>query len=117
MAVQMRNEAICLANIGVPTYDDEAKLRGAASAPEVSQHWQRLGCEEVVVKLGAGGCLPPDGTFQPVARLLCLVDTSGAGDAFNAGYLLARLRRMDFADAGSERHRLAGWVSCAPAQS
>jgi 2-dehydro-3-deoxygluconokinase len=42
------------------------------------------------------------------------VDTSGAGDAFNAGYLHARLSGATPTEAANEGHRLAGWVVMRP---
>jgi 2-dehydro-3-deoxygluconokinase len=37
------------------------------------------------------------------------VDTSGAGDAFNGGYLAARMDGASVEDAVMAGHRLAGW--------
>jgi len=67
-----------------------------------------------VVKLGAGGCLLPDGAILPPPRVLTPIDTSGAGDAFNGGYLSARLNGMSVADAASAGHDLAGWCVMRP---
>lgn len=108
-AVRMRDRAITFADIGFPTFEDEALLGGAASAEEVATHWQRMGCGEVVVKMGADGCLLPEGLPCPVPRALAPVDTSGAGDAFNGGYLAARVRGATSQTAALAGHALAGW--------
>ena len=73
-------------------------------------HWLRCGCKEVVVKLGSAGALLPDGTMaEPEAQLHAL-DTSGAGDAFDAAYLAARLRGCAPTQAAAHGQRLAGWT-------
>jgi len=109
-AARARDEAIAVADIGLPTLEDEAALSGAETARQVAEHWRALGCEEVVVKLGAQGCLLPDGTVSAPAEVLAPLDTSGAGDAFNAAYLAARLRGAPPEAAAREGHRLAGWT-------
>jgi 2-dehydro-3-deoxygluconokinase len=108
-AQRMRDAAIACADIGLPTLDDEALLSGATDAESVAHHWMELGCRETVVKLGAHGCRLPDGTTIAPPKVLEPVDTSGAGDAFDAGYLNARLRGSSIAEAAMAGHRLAGW--------
>jgi len=108
-AMQARDQAIALADIGLPTFDDEEALSGSADVEAVLQHWRDLGCNEVIVKLGAEGCLLPDGEVCPVPTKVQAVDTSGAGDAFNGGYLAARLRGASIRDAALAGHALAGW--------
>ena len=65
---------------------------------------------ETIVKLGAEGCRLPDGALIAPAAIISPVDTSGAGDAFNAGYLDARLSRAPIAEAARAGHALAGWT-------
>lgn len=105
-----RDAAIAVASIGLPTLEDETMLSGESEAATVATHWQGLGCGETVVKLGAQGCRLPDGTILAPAEVLKPVDTSGAGDAFNAGYLGARLRGEEPAQAAVAGHALAGWT-------
>lgn len=108
-AREWRDAAIAVADIGLPTLEDEAVLSSASDGAAVAAHWASLGCAEVVVKLGPAGCLLPDGTMLPPPVVLDPVDTSGAGDAFNAGYLAKRLCGGDVAEAALAGHELAGW--------
>ena len=104
-----RDAAIGIAHIGLPTLEDEAMLSGEADAEAVAEHWASLGCGEVIVKLGAAGCRLPDGRVLPPPEVLQPVDTSGAGDAFNSGYLAARIRGESLEAAARAGHALAGW--------
>ena len=108
-----RDRAISVADIGLPTLEDEQAL-GAIGADVVAAHWQGLGCGEVVVKLGAEGARLPDGSLCPVPRRLDPVDTSGAGDAFNGGYLAARMRGAAVRSAAEAGHALASWTVMRP---
>lgn len=107
-AAKWRDEAIAVADIGLPTLDDERAL-GLGDAAAVAGHWRALGCNETIVKLGAAGCLLPDGSFLAPPATLRPVDTSGAGDAFNGGYLAARLTGADIRSAALAGHERAGW--------
>lgn len=59
-----------------------------------------LGAREVVVKQGGEGAayFSRDQRVAAEAWAVEVVDTTGAGDAFNAGYLSARLRKETIAD-------------------
>jgi 2-dehydro-3-deoxygluconokinase len=110
-------EAAARADIGLPTLGDEELLFGNTDAAGVAAHWHGLGTGEVVVKQGADGCLVShEGSQQlvPALRDVKVVDTSGAGDAFNAGYLGARLRGEAPEDAARAGHELAAWVVSRP---
>lgn len=104
-----RDAAIACADIGLPTLDDEYSLSGENTADAVAAHWTRLGCSETIVKLGAQGCRLPDGTLLPPPAVLQPVDTSGAGDAFNGGYLAARFTGSTIRESALQGHTLAGW--------
>jgi 2-dehydro-3-deoxygluconokinase len=109
-----RDRAIALATIGLPTLDDEMQLSGQTDADAVAAHWHGLSCAETVVKLGDQGCRLADGTIVAPPQVLCPVDTSGAGDAFNAGYLNARIDGATPAEAALAGHALAGWTVMRP---
>lgn len=104
-----RDAAIACATIGLPSLDDETLLSGEPDADAVARHWMGLECDETIVKLGARGCRLPDGTVLPPPQILNPVDTSGAGDAFNGGYLAARMNGASVEEAALAGHRLGGW--------
>lgn len=113
-AAAARDAAIACATIGLPTLEDEMAISGFSDADAVAAHWQSLGCQETVVKFGAQGCRLPDGTCVAPEAKLEPVDTSGAGDAFNGGYLAARMRGADPLEAARAGHALAGWTIMRP---
>jgi 2-dehydro-3-deoxygluconokinase len=113
-AAGVRDAAIARASIGLPTLEDEQQISGEITADMVANHWRALGCDEAVVKMGAKGCRLPCGRVIAPPKVLQPVDTSGAGDAFNAGYLHARLAGATPLEAANEGHRLAGWVIMRP---
>lgn len=103
-----RDRAIALCDIGLPTLADEVDMGEADNAADAARRWGAGDGREIVVKLGGEGCLV-DGVVVPVPQALAVVDSSGAGDAFNGGYLHARLSGATPAEAALAGHRLAGW--------
>jgi 2-dehydro-3-deoxygluconokinase len=76
--------------------DEGACLFGVSTPSEVVAAAVRAGVGEVVVKLGADGCVVADGpllTRLPSAATT-VVDPVGAGDAFAGGYLVGRARGL-----------------------
>jgi 2-dehydro-3-deoxygluconokinase len=101
------------ASMVLPSFADENLLFGDATAERTVQRYQALGAEEVVVKLAARGCLVAVGAqceYLAPSSAVTAVDTSGAGDAFNAAYLAARLAGRSGLDAGRVGNMLAGEV-------
>ncbi|UTW12573.1 sugar kinase [Marinobacterium rhizophilum] len=95
------------------TLDDETMLHGYDQAEQVIAHWQQQGALEVVVKQGAEGCLVARGSERlhiAAQSGIRPLDTTGAGDSFNAGYLAARLRGLSIERSARQAHRLAGTV-------
>jgi sugar/nucleoside kinase (ribokinase family) len=86
-------------------YSRKSTLRAAVA------FWRRAaGC--VVIKLGARGSLAvgqcvAGGELRAHTRQVAVLDTTGAGDAFNAGFLVARLRGRDLDAAMRTGHKVA----------
>lgn len=107
--------AIGTATIGLPTDVDERQLYLSTSTErEIALRWLAMGCQEAVVKIGERGCLLVDahssGVVMPPSSVVRVVDTSGAGDAFNAGYLGARLSLAPGKTAVERGQQLARWA-------
>jgi 2-dehydro-3-deoxygluconokinase len=67
----------------------------------------------VVIKLGAAGCLFSNGTTVTkiaAAPVAAVIDTTAAGDAFNAGFLAAWLKGRTPEDCCRAANALAGAV-------
>ncbi|WP_407159082.1 sugar kinase [Bradyrhizobium sp. STM 3557] len=106
-----------LVDLALPTLEDEQMLFGDANAQVCLARLKTFGIAEIVIKRGALGCLidAKGGIFDvPPPRALQPVDTTAAGDSFNAGYLAARIKGIAPRAAAAVGHRLAGAVIMAP---
>ncbi|MEM7044516.1 MAG: sugar kinase [Pseudomonadota bacterium] len=106
-------EALQRSDIALPTFDDEQALFGDADAAAVAARLHTWGVAEVVVKTGVAGCLlsTEDGaSIIPTTPVDPVIDSTAAGDSFNAGYLAGRLLAMPPAEAADVGHRLAAAV-------
>lgn len=101
------------ADIALPTLEDEQKLFGDADAAACAARLREQGVGEVAIKLGRDGCHLASDAFvghvppEPVERV---VDSTAAGDSFNAGYIVSRLRGGAPEAAARRGNRLAARV-------
>lgn len=103
-----------LCDIALPTLDDEQRLFGDADAEACIGRLRGLGVRDIAVKLGAAGAMVAQGDDAPLhvkpAEVPKVIDTTAAGDSFNAGYLFARLTGLGLPTAASIGNRLAAAV-------
>lgn len=103
-------EALKRTDVALPTYDDEAVLWGDPSPEATIERMQAFGINEIVVKNGPNSALVSAGGRQeyiPVMEVVEPIDTTAAGDSFNAAYMAARLAGESSATAAAAGHRLA----------
>lgn len=112
-ACQAVQEIMPLVDISLVTFDDEKKLFGDSTPTQCAERLHRFGAKEVVVKCGAEPCLVSyagEKTHVSGHAIEKVVDTTAAGDSFNAGYLAARWQQYSPIEAAQYGHALASCV-------
>jgi 2-dehydro-3-deoxygluconokinase len=106
-----------LIDLALPTFEDEQALFGDENLDQCIERYRGAGVQEIVVKLGPRGCVVAvdgDCIEVPPPKVVEPVDTTAAGDSFNAGYLAARIAGASPRKAATAGHRLAGAVILSP---
>jgi 2-dehydro-3-deoxygluconokinase len=111
-AREVITEGLLNADTALPTFDDERVLFGDGTPLDTLTRLARIGVPEVVVKDGpagcvVGGCAAPAAQGVPALKGVAVLDTTGAGDAFNGAYLAARMMGRDCAASARLGHALA----------
>lgn len=101
-----------LTDIALPTIDDEQLMFGESDEKGVIGRLQGWGVGEIVLKMGEKGCLvaTASGSELVESRRVQVVDTTSAGDSFNAGYLSVKIKGGSPKEAASAGHKLASVV-------
>ncbi len=87
----------------------EIEMLFSSNYKDAAEQCIEMGIEIVAVKLGSEGCWIRRGDREFVVKpqSVRVVDTTGAGDAFNAGFLYGYLKGMDAEECG----RLGNYVA------
>ncbi len=103
-------EAAKVSSISLPSFDDEVTYFADASPEACARRYLESGSDSVVVKNGGGpiwygnrenlACIDGFEKVQPV-------DTTGAGDSFNGGFLFTYATTNDLGEAIRAGHRIA----------
>lgn len=83
----------------IPSYKEAMLITGRTTPKSIVEFLRRAGAPHVVgVKLGARGCYLSDGyhgRYVNAQKVRKVVDATGAGDAFVAGFIAGTLKGMD----------------------
>ena len=89
----------CLAHLDffMPSYKEAKEITGNENPEKIAVFLRNEGVKFVIIKLGENGCyvLGPDGGFYHKAYDVEVVDTTGAGDSFVAGFLTGVVKNWD----------------------
>ncbi len=111
--LQTLTHMLSLCDIALPSLDDERTHFGDSGAETTIRRMADAGVAEIVVKDGAGPILlsVAGRTHKmPTPALATIVDTTGAGDAFNAGYLSGRVLAASPEDCARAGQNMAAAV-------
>jgi 2-dehydro-3-deoxygluconokinase len=100
-------------DIALLTLDDELLLWGDDTIEGTKKRYENCKLRELILKRGAEDAVIITANSQvhiPVPHVANVIDTTGAGDTFNAGYLAARLQNASAEDAARQGIRCAGII-------
>lgn len=106
-------EAAAQSDIVLPSYDDEAEWFGDHDSFATLNRYAEIGVDQIVVKNGAQPVVFQKGGLRgavDVNPVTDVVDTTAAGDSFNACVLASVLRHDDLIAGIRQGCRLAGHV-------
>lgn len=102
-----------LSDIVLPSYEDEADWFGDKDLKATVDRYTNRGAKTVIVKNGSGtifGICGEETALVTPEKITNIVDTTSAGDSFNAGFLAAHLQGSKLETAIQNATNLAGKV-------
>jgi sugar/nucleoside kinase (ribokinase family) len=86
----------------MPSYDEAREMSSKTDPEEIAQFFHSLGVKNVIIKLGNKGCFVKPGNEKgyrvPAFEKVQVIDTSGAGDSFCAGFITGLYKGWDIAE-------------------
>lgn len=88
----------------MPSYEEAVQLSGKTEPEQIADVFLQMGVKNAVIKLGKKGCLIKNYIGEkynvPAFKGLVPVDTTGAGNAFTAGFLTGLIKGWDLYECG-----------------
>ncbi|MGR5142210.1 sugar kinase [Photobacterium sp. DNB23_23_1] len=108
-------QIFAVTSLALVTNDDEANLWGDISEEATLERLKSAGVKKAVVKMGAKGNYFEDfttqtRTFVATTPVKEVIDTTSAGDSFNAGFMAGLLQGKSPVACSEQGHQLAGTV-------
>jgi len=110
---KITKEIYALSHLALVTYDDEFDLWGDTSIESCRARLHQQGVEALVIKDGANGCQYSIGDHIAIfatEKVNRVIDTTAAGDSFNAGFLSGWLQSLPIDVCAAAGNQLAGQV-------
>ena len=86
----------------MPSYDEAREMSSKTDPEEIVQFFHSRGVKNLIIKLGNEGCFVKPGNVKgyrvPAFEKVSVIDTSGAGDSFCAGFIAGLYKGWDIAE-------------------
>lgn len=106
-------DLLALVDIALVTFDDEQQLWGDSNEQETLIRLASFNIPKIIIKQGASGAIAYENgksSYVPTTPITNIVDTTSAGDSFNAGFLAGYLQGKSLEICCQQGNQLAGIV-------